>query len=156
MSFIFCTDVTSHYYQVSFSPVHSTKDPTNEEKQQDYVKLYSSRSFQSYIKVHKRTIASSKCKDVVDIKYIQTEKMFDNVKNHYLSEGVVDYAMGPLRVYNPDGGDFLQMNVQDEMSKINFSLILCHSFYPNAFALVPLLCLLKRHIASTARHVCIP
>ena len=96
MSFIFCTGVTSHYYQVSFSPVHSNKDPTNEEKQRDYVKLYLSRSFRSYIKVHKRTIESSKCKDVVDIKYIQIEKMFDNVQNHYLSECVADHAMGPL------------------------------------------------------------
>ena len=116
MSFIFCTGVTSHYYQVSFSLVHSTKDPANEEKQQNYVKLYSSRSFRSYIKVHKRTIPSSKCKNVVDFKYIQTEKMLDNVQHHYLSERVVDNAMGPLRVYNPDVGDF-QMKVQDESQK---------------------------------------
>ena len=135
MSFIFCTGVTSHYYQVSFSPVHSTEDPTNEEKQQDYVKLYSSRSFRSYIKVHERTIASSKCKNVVDIKYIQTEKMLDNVQNHYLSEHVVDYAMGPLRVYNPDAGDFLQMKVQDENVKNKFFAHFVSFCLPKCFRL---------------------
>jgi len=99
--------------------MHSTKEPTDEEKK-EYVRLFVSKSFQSYIKIHNETIESSKCKDKVDVEYIQTEKMLNKVQNYFISERFVDYALGPLRVYNPDADDFFQMKLQDEKVKIKF------------------------------------
>ena len=64
--------------------------------------------------------------------------MLDNVQNHYLSERVVDYAMGPLRVYNPDAGDFLQMKVQDENVKNKFFAHSVSFFLPKCFRLGPI------------------
>lgn len=134
--FYFFTGVTRHYYQVSFSPLHSTTGPTDKQK---YVNLYSSKSFQSYIQVHEKTVASSKCPDVVDIKYIETKQMLDDMRFHYLSKGVVDYAMGPLVVFNPVAPHKrLDMPLRDENVKNKFFINALSFILPEEFLCGPI------------------
>ena len=131
-----CVDITNHYYNVSFSPEHTTKDPPHKEMEY-YARLYSSKTSQSFIRIFTDTVAASKCKDHIKIDYLLLDKMLNEINDvQFVNDRSVDLALGPLKVYNLSAGDsFFHITLTHEEVKNEFFFHTMSHLLPSFFCL---------------------
>ena len=130
-----CVAVTNHYYTVAFLPEHTTEDPPSKEMQ-NYRRLYSSKRFQSFIKIFPDTVAASKCTDRVKVKYLPVDTMLGEASGmRFINEHSVDLALGPLTAYNTADRSFFSITVHHEEVKNHFFIQALSYILPSFFHL---------------------